>query len=435
MMRRAGGEKEVEANLFSPKQGRLGGAARRLSSQRLEPVSSINSPMRINSPMKGGARRLSKSFQPSKDAYAVVKEGESSKMLGEKSPAMKRLKRANSDPEAAAAAANAKVTGAIATSKVVPGAPRGSVRATSNIRSRPSSRVAPVKNPFGGILSKHAGPLRMVKSNDEDEDDSDAEEREYRQRKEAQLAIEKQAAIDKMAADDDTMEINIPIPQLSAAILDEKTKTTRRRSEGITKATGLSVTAKNWELNDFVIGKALGKGKFGNVYLAKEKKSKLNVALKVLFKNQMVSGSAPLLLRREVEIQSRLDHVCILRLFGYFHNQSHVYLILEEATGGEVYKKMSDNGGRLPLLTSLSYVYDVALALSYLRIRNVMHRDIKPENMLLGADGRVKLSDFGWAIHAPRKEARRSTLCGTPEYVAPEMLLERDYDNRVDNWR
>ena len=96
---------------------------------------------------------------------------------------------------------------------------------------------------------------------------------------------------------------------------------------------------------------------------------------------------------------------------------------------------MSDNGGRLPLLTSLSYVYDVALALSYLRIRNVMHRDIKPENMLLGADGRVKLSDFGWAIHAPRKEARRSTLCGTPEYVAPEMLLERDYDNRVDNWR
>ena len=52
----------------------------------------------------------------------------------------------------------------------------------------------------------------------------------------------------------------------------------------------------------------------------------------------MVSGSAPLLLRREVEIQSRLDHVCILRLFGYFHNQSHVYLILEEATGGEVYK-------------------------------------------------------------------------------------------------
>ena len=200
--------------------------------------------MRINSPMKGGARRLSKSFQPSKDAYAVVKEGESSKMLGEKSPAMKRLKRANSDPEAAAAAANAKVTGAVATSKVVPGAPRGSVRATSNIRSRPSSRVAPVKNPFGGILSKHAGPLRMVKSNDEDEDDSDAEEREYRQRKEAQLAIEKQAAIDKMAADDDTMEINIPIPQLSAAILDEKTKTTRRRSEGITKATGLSVTAK-----------------------------------------------------------------------------------------------------------------------------------------------------------------------------------------------
>jgi serine/threonine protein kinase len=96
---------------------------------------------------------------------------------------------------------------------------------------------------------------------------------------------------------------------------------------------------------------------------------------------------------------------------------------------------MSDFGGRLPLPTSFSFVRDVAMALSYLRLRNVMHRDIKPENMLLGADGRVKLSDFGWAIHAPGREGRRNTLCGTPEYVAPEMLVEKDYDFTVDNWR
>ena len=63
-----------------------------------------------------------------------------------------------------------------------------------------------------------------------------------------------------------------------------------------------------------------------------------------------------------------------------------------------------------------------------------MHRDIKPENLLVGGDGEVKLSDFGWAVHAIGAESRRSTLCGTPEYVAPEMLQESDYDDTVDNW-
>ncbi len=195
-----------------------------------------------------------------------------------------------------------------------------------------------------------------------------------------------------------------------------------------------SATDRHWCLEDFSVGKALGKGKFGNVYLARENSSKVTVALKVLYKNQMAGGTAPLLLRREVEIQSRLDHNCVLRLFGYFHNDAHVYLILEEATGGEVYKQMAAKGGRLEQNLAIQYIRDVASALSYLRARFVYHRDIKPENLLIGADGRVKLSDFGWAIHAPAPVNRRSTLCGTPEYVAPEMLADKDYDGLVDNW-
>ena len=193
--------------------------------------------------------------------------------------------------------------------------------------------------------------------------------------------------------------------------------------------------ARNWQLEDFQIGKALGRGKFGNVYLGREKKSSTTVALKVLFKNQLSAGTVSLLLKREVEIQSRLDHPCILKLFGYFHNEQHVYLILEEATGGEVYKQMSESGGRLSQSLSRKYVLDVSSALSYLRDRHVYHRDLKPENLLLGPDGRVRLSDFGWAVHAPPPTAcRRSTLCGTPEYVAPEMLTNQSYDGRVDNW-
>ena len=123
---------------------------------------------------------------------------------------------------------------------------------------------------------------------------------------------------------------------------------------------------RKWTRDDFDIGKALGRGKFGNVYLGWEKRSSSTVALKVLFKSHLSSGTASLLLKREVEIQSRLAHNCVLKLFGYFHDDAHVYLILEEASGGEVYKLMSEApGGRLPPAQASRYVLDVASALVY----------------------------------------------------------------------
>lgn len=97
---------------------------------------------------------------------------------------------------------------------------------------------------------------------------------------------------------------------------------------------------KSWELSDFDIGKPLGRGKFGNVYLAREKKSHYIVALKVLFKSQLSKAGVEHQLRREIEIQSHLRHKNILRLYGYFYDQSRVYLILEYAAKGELYKEL-----------------------------------------------------------------------------------------------
>jgi len=110
-----------------------------------------------------------------------------------------------------------------------------------------------------------------------------------------------------------------------------------------------------------------------------------------------------------------------MRLFGYFCDPQSIFLILEEASGGEVYKLMADSGGILPESTATKYVTDVANALIYLKKRHVIHRDIKPENLLIGGDGKVKLSDFGWAIHVPPPVEKRTTLCGTAEYVPPEV--------------
>lgn len=99
-----------------------------------------------------------------------------------------------------------------------------------------------------------------------------------------------------------------------------------------------SAKRQTWTLTDFDIGKPLGKGKFGNVYLAREKKSKFVVALKVLFKNVIKSSNNEHQVRREIEIQTHLRHPNILRMYGYFHDEHRVYLILEYAPKGKLIK-------------------------------------------------------------------------------------------------
>merc|ERR1719471_2419619 len=139
-----------------------------------------------------------------------------------------------------------------------------------------------------------------------------------------------------------------------------------------------------WKLEDFDIGRPLGKGKFGNVYLAREKASKYIVALKVLFKSQLQKAQVEHQLRREIEIQSHLRHPNILRLFGYFYDETRIYLILEFAPRGEMYKVLQKcQGGKFDEPKASKYIKQMTQALSYCHSMKVIHRDIKPENLLL----------------------------------------------------
>ncbi|KAJ0091163.1 hypothetical protein Patl1_12972 [Pistacia atlantica] len=185
---------------------------------------------------------------------------------------------------------------------------------------------------------------------------------------------------------------------------------------------GVSATEKKrWTLNDFDIGKPLGRGKFGHVYLAREKRSNHIVALKVLFKSQLQQSQVEHQLRREVEIQSHLRHPNILRLYGYFYDQKRVYLILEYAAKGELYKELQ-KCKYFSERRAATYVASLARALIYCHGKHVIHRDIKPENLLIGAQGELKIADFGWSVHTFN---RRRTMCGTLDYLPPEMVLSR----------
>jgi aurora kinase, other len=216
--------------------------------------------------------------------------------------------------------------------------------------------------------------------------------------------------------------VTVPAPEASAQ--------DSARTES-SHAGGTANGGKTWELSDFDIGKPLGRGKFGNVYLAREKKSHYIVALKVLFKSQLAKAGVEHQLRREIEIQSHLRHNNILRLYGYFYDQSRIYLILEFAARGELYKDLQKLK-RFPEERAAYYIGSLAASLHYCHEKSVIHRDIKPENLLVDSKGEVKIADFGWSVHAP--SSKRHTLCGTLDYLPPEMVEGQAHDNTVDVW-
>jgi len=195
--------------------------------------------------------------------------------------------------------------------------------------------------------------------------------------------------------------------------------------------TDASVQTMRWTLDDFEIGRPLGTGKFGRVYLAREKRTHFVVALKVLYKCQLQNANVEHQIRREIEIQAHLRHPNILRLYGYFYDQSRVYIVLEYAPNGELFRVLRQRE-RFDDRTAASYIVKLCDAISYCHSKHVIHRDIKPENILVGTNGELKIADFGWSVHAPT--SRRTTLCGTLDYLPPEMVEGRAHDESVDVW-
>jgi aurora kinase, other len=217
---------------------------------------------------------------------------------------------------------------------------------------------------------------------------------------------------------------------------DESTNTTlSQRSSNPSVLFDQPSVPKAFHLGMFEIGKPLGKGKFGRVYLARERSEQFICALKVLHKSELQQGKVEKQVRREIEIQSNLRHPNILRLYGHFHDSKRIFLILEFAGKGELYKLLRKEN-RFPEWKAAQYIAQMAAALKYLHKKHVMHRDIKPENILVGIHGEIKISDFGWSVHAPNN--RRNTMCGTLDYLPPEMLKpgakENFYNEKVDLW-
>jgi aurora kinase len=193
-----------------------------------------------------------------------------------------------------------------------------------------------------------------------------------------------------------------------------------------------SFRSQAWSLSGFEIGRKLGTGKFGHVYLARTKDTKAIVALKVLVKKQISRANTEIHFAREVEIQSHLNHPNVLKMYGYFWDEKRIYMILEFASNGELYKLLKKQPTQqFSEAVASRYMTQMIDALNYLHKKRIIHRDIKPEN-LLDDGGVLKIADFGFSVHAPK--SMRKTFCGTLEYMAPEIVNNKRYNDKLDLW-
>jgi serine/threonine protein kinase len=187
-------------------------------------------------------------------------------------------------------------------------------------------------------------------------------------------------------------------------------------------------------LDDFLLLDILGTGTFGQVNLVHHKDTGKFFALKILRKSEVVRLKQVAHINAEKEILSLISHPFIISLYCTFKDPAHLYLLLEYAPGGEIFSHLR-KCGRFSANVSRFYIAEIVLALEHLHNNGVIYRDLKPENLLLDPHGHVKLADFGFAKRFPPGVAERAfTLCGTPEYIAPEIIQSKGHGRGVDWW-
>ena len=198
-------------------------------------------------------------------------------------------------------------------------------------------------------------------------------------------------------------------------------------------AKGLEHEAK---ITDFEILKELGSGSFGNVYLVRHKETKAEYAIKAIDKRNKTNQEEKPYFRREVEVMYKIHHPNVVKLFGHFEDNNYCYFIMEYISKGNVYNLLpTDKKKRLSTKVCASIIKDVISAVYFLHNMKppIIHRDIKPENVLLSEGLVAKLTDFGWSNYIQEDE-KRTTVCGTPIYLAPEILEEKGHNEAVDIW-
>ncbi|CCD22254.1 cAMP-dependent protein kinase catalytic subunit TPK3 NDAI_0A00960 [Naumovozyma dairenensis CBS 421] len=189
-------------------------------------------------------------------------------------------------------------------------------------------------------------------------------------------------------------------------------------------------TSGKYNLPDFQIMRTLGTGSFGRVHLVRSIHNGRFYALKVIKKNTVVRLKQIEHTNDERRMLSVVNHPFLVRMWGTFQDSEQIFMIMDYIEGGELFSLLR-RSQKFPNPVAKFYAAEVCLALEYLHSLDIIYRDLKPENILLDKNGHIKITDFGFAKYVPDVTY---TLCGTPDYIAPEVVSSKPYNKSVDWW-
>lgn len=185
----------------------------------------------------------------------------------------------------------------------------------------------------------------------------------------------------------------------------------------------------------YELGRLLGQGTFGKVYYARSSVTNQSVAIKAIDKSKVTRIGEAERIKREILVMKLARHPNVIHLFEVMATKTKIYFVMEYAKGGELFNKVAK--GKLKEEVAHRYFKQLINAVDYCHSKGVYHRDIKPENILLDENGNLKVSDFGLSALVESKEhdILLHTTCGTPAYVAPEVIKRKGYDGaKADIW-
>jgi CRP-like cAMP-binding protein/tRNA A-37 threonylcarbamoyl transferase component Bud32 len=182
--------------------------------------------------------------------------------------------------------------------------------------------------------------------------------------------------------------------------------------------------------DDFTIMQTLGFGAYGRVQLVKSKQNGKIYAMKILMKRHILDKKQVQHTKDEKRVIEKLNHPFVVNMVAAFQDDFNLYLVLEFVNGGELYSLLQ-NQGKLSEPWARLYIGELALAFYYFSQLHIVYRDLKPENLLIDAGGHMKITDFGLAKEVT---SRTYTMCGTPDYLAPEIIKNSGHGRGVDYW-
>ncbi|KAK6917695.1 Protein kinase domain [Dillenia turbinata] len=188
-------------------------------------------------------------------------------------------------------------------------------------------------------------------------------------------------------------------------------------------------------MQKYELGRLLGQGTFAKVYYARDLKSGQSVAIKIVDKEKILRVGLIDQIKREISVMRLVRHPNVVQLYEVMATKTKIYFAMEYAKGGELFNKVAK--GRLKEDLARKYFQQLIGAVDFCHSRGVYHRDLKPENLLLDEDENLKVSDFGLSAlrESRRQDGLLHTTCGTPAYVAPEVISKRGYDGaKADIW-